>query len=372
MRVALGSRIAGGTKTSYETLGCERSPDPLAIGRAGFPMRILLVEDEEETAAALRGILTAMGHDVTVATDGLSAWQHLQEEPIPVVLTDWRISGLDGPSLCHRIRDVGVGPYTYIILLSVYDRRADRMAALRAGADDFLVKPIDVEDLAVRLEIARRILTVQERLERQNEHLRQLATTDDLTGLANRREFRRALEANFAMAARQGLPLSLILLDIDRFKEFNDTFGHPAGDAALRTLAQTVRAHCREHEPVARYGGEEFAVMLFGASREQARGVAQRIQSALRLCRWAHRPLTASFGIATSGPGVTGVADLVEQADVALYCAKRTGRDRITHHDDHAGCPSWMPGSPSPVGGSLDAETPGVRPPHSGNPDARD
>jgi diguanylate cyclase (GGDEF)-like protein len=246
------------------------------------------------------------------------------------------------PSLCRRIRDVGGSPYTYIILLSVRDRSADWLEGLRAGADDFLVKPFDAEGLAVRLEIARRILAVQERLEQQNARLAELATTDDLTGLANRREFRRALGANFALARRQALPLSLVLCDIDHFKEFNDTFGHPAGDAALRTLAQSVRANCREHKPVARYGGEEFAVTLLGASQEEARGTAERIRAALAECRWTHRPLTASFGIATSGPGVACVDDLVQQADAALYLSKQHGRDRVTHHDDR-------PGSPSPV-----------------------
>ena len=298
-------------------------------------MRILLAEDDEVTAAALRGILASLGHQVTVARDGTSAWQVLQAEHIPVVLSDWMMPGLDGPSLCRRIRGLGDSPYTYIILNSVRDRRLDRMEGLRAGADDFLVKPFDAEELAVRLEIARRILSVQERLERQNARLTELATTDDLTGLANRREFRRALEMSFALARRQGLPLSLVLFDIDHFKDFNDTFGHPAGDAALRTFAQTVRATCRAHEPVARMGGEEFAVMLFGAAREEARHTAERIRAALSECRWTHRPLTASFGIATSVPGKACTADLVEQADTALYLSKQHGRDRVTHRDDH-------------------------------------
>ena len=297
-------------------------------------MRILLVEDEEVTAAALRGIVASLGHQVTVAADGTSAWRLLQEGHIPVVLSDWMMPGLDGLSLCRHIRGLGDSPYTYIILLSVRDRRADRMEGLRAGADDFLVKPVEAEELAVRLEIARRILSVQERLERQNARLTELATTDDLTGLVNRREFRRALGLNFAMAERQGLPLSLILFDIDHFKDFNDTFGHPAGDEALRTLAQVVRATCREHEPIARFGGEEFAVMLFGASREESRSAAERIRAALARCRWTHRPLTVSFGIATSGPDVATVADLVERADAALYLSKRHGRDRVTHDDD--------------------------------------
>jgi diguanylate cyclase (GGDEF)-like protein len=300
----------------------------------GSEMRILLAEDEEVSAAVLCGKLTSMGHDVTIATDGLIAWRLLQKEHFPVVISDWMMPGLDGPSLCRRIRAAGDSPYTYIILVSVRDRYADRMEGLRAGADDFLTKPFEAEELAVRLEIARRILTIQQQLERQNARLTELATTDDLTGLANRREFRRAIEANFALARGQGPSLSLILLDIDHFKDFNDTFGHPAGDAALRTLAQALRATCREHELAARFGGEEFAVVLLGASRDEARASAERIRAALRESPWAHRPLTASFGIATSGLSKVSIAELVEQADAALYFSKQRGRDRITHHDE--------------------------------------
>jgi diguanylate cyclase (GGDEF)-like protein len=304
----------------------------------GSKMRILVVEDEEVTAAVMYATLTSMGHQVTVATDGLGAWRMLQKEHFPVVLSDWMMPGLDGPTLCRRIRAVGDSPYTYIIMLSVRDRRADRMEGLRAGADDFLVKPFEADELTVRLEIARRIISIQEQLERQNARLTELATTDDLTGLANRREFRRAIEADFALGRGQGRPPSLILLDVDHFKEFNDTFGHPAGDAALRTLAQALRANSRGHELAARFGGEEFAVVLMGASREEARASAERIRTALCKCQWAHRPLTASFGIATSRPGVAGVAagiaDLVEQADAALYHSKQQGRDRITLRDE--------------------------------------
>jgi diguanylate cyclase (GGDEF)-like protein len=297
-------------------------------------MRILIAEDEEATAAALRGALGALGHEVAVAADGVQAWRMLQEERIPLVISDWMMPGLDGPALCRRIRAAGDSPYTYIILLTVRHRREDRMEGLRAGADDFLVKPFDVPELAVRLEIARRILTVQERLERQNARLAELAATDELTGLVNRREFRRGLEMSFALAARQGLPLSLVLLDVDHFKDFNDTFGHPAGDDALCAFAETLRSHCREHEPVARFGGEEFAVTLFGSPRGAARDVAERVRAALAGQQWLHRPLTASFGVATTGQGLRTVAEFVERADLALYYSKHHGRDRVTHYDD--------------------------------------
>ena len=297
-------------------------------------MRILLAEDEKVSAAALSGTLTSLGHQVTVATDGLAAWQMIQEDYFPVILSDWMMPGLDGPTLCRRVRAIGDSPYTYIIMITARNRRSDRMEGLRAGADDFLVKPFDAEELAARLEIARRLLSIQEQLERQNARLAELATTDDLTGLANRREFRRTIETSLALARLQGQPLSLILLDIDHFKDFNDTFGHQAGDEALRMLARALRSSCREHELAARFGGEEFAVVLLGAGPEEAWGSAERIRAALAESPWAHRPLTASFGIATSGPEASCLTELVERADAALYASKRAGRDRITHRDD--------------------------------------
>ena len=233
----------------------------------------------------------------------------LQAEHIPVVLSDWMMPGLDGLSLCRLIRGCN-RLAVHLHHSTIRPRRTGRpdggvagrgrrlpgQAARRRGTGG---PPRDCSAASSRSRNA---------LERQNARLAELAITDDLTGLANRREFRRALEANLALAHRQGQFLSLVLFDIDHFKEFNDTFGHPAGDAALQTLAQNVRATCRGHEPVARLGGEEFGVILFGASREQARAVAERIRAALAGCRWTHRALTVSFGIATCGPGEASVA----------------------------------------------------------------
>jgi diguanylate cyclase (GGDEF)-like protein len=302
-------------------------------------MRVLIAEDEEVTAARLRGCLVAMGHDVVVATDGLQAWELIQKDHMPLVISDWSMPHLDGPSLCRRIRGQVDSLYTYVMLLTAKAGQADRMDGLRAGADDFLIKPVHPDELAVRLEIARRILAVQERLQRQNEMLAELASTDELTGLANRREFFRMLETNFAVATRQGIPLSLVFFDVDHFKTYNDAFGHIAGDGALRMFGQTVRATVREHETVARYGGEEFAAILLGTSRGAARDAAERLRSAIAKRDWPHRRITASFGVSTIGPAVRTVTQLVDQADVALYLSKRQGRDRVSHYDE------WLAGS---------------------------
>ncbi len=196
---------------------------------------------------------------------------------------------------------------------------------LRAGADDILVKPIDPEELALRLGIAQRILAVHARLEQANGCLAELAIRDELTGLVNRREFQRLFDLNVAMASRQAVPVSLLFLDIDHFKRFNDAFGHPAGDVALRTFADTVRASCRHYEPAGRLGGEEFGIVLYGACGATARAVAQRIRDALARQTWAHRTLTASFGAATTGPDIRTTTELIEAADLALEPVEATG-----------------------------------------------
>ena len=221
-------------------------------------------------------MLEEAGHEVLVASDGQSAWRMIQMSHVPLVLTDWTMPGLDGPELCRRIRRLEGRPYTYVMILTARTSSPERVEGLRAGADDFLVKPLDRHELIARVEIARRILTMQadilartaqaerlaDELQLQNERLSELAWTDGLTGLCNRRRFLDALEAALSLASRRGLPLSIALLDVDRFKDYNDAFGHQAGDEVLRQLAEMLRANVRAHDLVARYGGEEFAVLL--------------------------------------------------------------------------------------------------------------
>jgi diguanylate cyclase (GGDEF)-like protein len=309
-------------------------------------MRILIVEDSALQAHFLRGLLESMGHQPKIARHGDEAWRVLQQEPFPLVLSDWVMPGLDGPALCRRIRQRPGGSYTYVILLTVLGRRQDRIEGLQAGADDFLVKPVDAEELAARLEIARRILEVQARLERQNERLEELAATDELTGLSNRRGYLRALEVGSGLAGRRGLPLSLVLLDVDHFKSFNDEFGHPAGDEVLREVGAVLKGHCREHDTAARHGGEEFAVVLLGSGPADAAAVAERLRAAVAGRRWRRRPVTVSCGAASLAPGLSDPDGLVDRADRALYASKRRGRNCVTHDDGGAG-PGVPAGEPA-------------------------
>ena len=298
-------------------------------------MRILIAEDQPMAALFLRKTLERMGHQPVMATDGEAAWESFQSEPAPLLISDWMMPKMDGLELCRRIRARPAPiscPYTYVMLLTSKDRPEDRIDGLRAGADDFLTKPTEPGELSIRLEIASRILRVHEDLAARNAQLAELATIDELTGAKNRRRFREDLELHLALAIRQGTPLSLVMLDVDRFKLYNDEFGHPAGDEVLRTVARTLRENTREQDVVARFGGEEFVVLLPATGVNESLSMAERLRATIEKQAWPRRTVTASMGVSTTGPGLCDVNSLIETADQTLYHSKRSGRNRVGHH----------------------------------------
>jgi diguanylate cyclase (GGDEF)-like protein/putative nucleotidyltransferase with HDIG domain len=317
-----------------DVTGAGPGPTEMRAGAAPERMTILLVEDDTPTAHALSQLLGALGHEVVMAADGVEAWSLLQHRRVQVVLADWVMPWMDGLELCRRIRVPSGRPYIYFVLFTCRGKCEDRLEALAAGADDFLAKPFDTRELVARLEIARRLLAVQEDLERKNVSLRELASTDGLTGLTNRRSFFEALESHFALAARQRTPLSLVLLDVDHFKTHNDAFGHLAGDDVLRGVADGLRSMTRAQDTVSRYGGEEFALLLPMTGRVVARAMAERLREAIERRDDPHRPVTASFGVASMTLKTGKALELVAQADRALYASKRRGRNCVTHQAD--------------------------------------
>ncbi len=170
-------------------------------------------------------------------------------------------------------------------------------------------------------------------LEEANERLATLAVTDGLTGLWNHRRFREELESVFGRNRRTAEPVSVILLDVDNFKSYNDAFGHPAGDVVLEQVARIMKASVRSYEAVARYGGEEFAIILPGADAEEATAAAERLRRAIDDAEWPERPVTASLGVATMRISDPHADDSLQRADAALYASKQGGRNRVTHFD---------------------------------------
>jgi diguanylate cyclase (GGDEF)-like protein/PAS domain S-box-containing protein/putative nucleotidyltransferase with HDIG domain len=200
-------------------------------------------------------------------------------------------------------------------------------------------KPICDEDgEVIRLVGTLRDVTERKETEQQlkdaNSRLQALATTDGMTGLKNHRTFQEQIKNEYNRSVRYEAPLSLILLDVDRFKQFNDTFGHPAGDAVLKKVAEVLTEMARATDVVARYGGEEFVIVLPETDAEQAQAAAERFRSAIAAVPWQKRPVTASFGVATRRDGVLDTDKLIAQADAALYRSKQCGRNCVTHADD--------------------------------------
>jgi diguanylate cyclase (GGDEF)-like protein len=165
-----------------------------------------------------------------------------------------------------------------------------------------------------------------------NARLRELATTDGLTGLKNYRHFAEALKSAFSLAVCRGKPFSVVMVDVDHFKAFNDGFGHQSGDDVLSTLATILRTTVRRQDLVARYGGEEFVILLPETDLSGSRVVAERLRVAVERHPWPLRGVTVSLGVATMTAATRAPCELVKQADNALYRSKRMGRNRVSHY----------------------------------------
>ena len=298
-------------------------------------MNILIAEDQPTAALVLRRMLEKLGHRVVVAPDGETAWRIVCEGKTPVLITDWMMPRLDGLDLCRRVRAAGGDRYTYIILLTARDRRDDRLEGLRAGADDFLTKPTCPDELILRLEIAERILAVHDRLAWQNLQLAHQAAHDGLTGLPNRSHLQRELERQLDRRLI-GAPLALLMIDLDRFKDINDAFGHYCGDLLLQALAPRLRNAVGCSGTAARIGGDEFGVLLPGADGDGAIQVAQAIIAALQqpiVITGRELDVGASIGIALCPGHANDPVAMLQCADVAMYRAKRSGAGFLIYTD---------------------------------------
>jgi diguanylate cyclase (GGDEF)-like protein len=289
-------------------------------------MRVLIADDDPVSRHRLQRRLAEWGYEPVVVTDGDRAWEALEApDPPELAVLDWMMPGLDGLEICRRLRRDERSSYTYVILLTGKSAKADLLAGLEAGADDYLTKPFDLQELAVRMRIGKRIVSMQH-------ELRLRATRDPLTGALNRGAVCDVLGAALRRAAETREPISTLLIDIDHFKHINDEHGHPAGDEVLREVVRRLGKELRAGDRIGRYGGEEFVVVLPGCDAGAALTVAERLRCAMAGERfaWASGSLavTASFGVSTWNEG-DSLESLLTRADQGLYEAKRSGRNRV-------------------------------------------
>ena len=297
-------------------------------------MKILIIEDELIFRRMVKKYLLAAGYEIVEAEDGLSAWEVFQKEPFQLVITDWMMPGLDGPALVQKIRTSGQKSYTYIIMLTAMDNKDNIVLGLESGADEYLTKPFNSRELIARVASGMRILRLEEELMQARMQMEALAMHDGLTGLLNRRAIEEYAEAEFNMADRKKQAMSVILLDIDHFKNVNDRFGHKFGDVVLRQVAQTLKEDLRNYDRVGRWGGEEFLLILPDTELKDAVTVAERLRSKIAVVQITLEngetfSIHISLGTACTSGQFQSLAKLIDAADQALYQAKQSGRDRI-------------------------------------------
>lgn len=322
-------------------------PDPDTI-------RVLVVDDDPFIIRLLERNLADSHFDVLCASNGVEALQIIRSEGPSIVITDWLMPEMDGLELCRAIRTQEGISFTYVMVITGHPDMNSIVHAFDAGADDYLPKPFAKVELIARLRAGERIVKLQNDLVREqrlvhrtnaemevthikladaNRKLHTMATVDELTGMTNRREALRHLANFWSLSLENDTPLSCVLLDIDHFKNVNDTFGHNAGDDILRITAEAMRAAALATEIVCRMGGEEFLLLCPNATEAQAAQSGERMREAVEALRYragdTEIRVTISGGVAARTASCERPDDMIQVADGAMYAAKDAGRNQI-------------------------------------------
>ena len=310
-------------------------------GASPQPTRILVVDDHPDNVEIINVRLSSRGYVIETATNGEEALQKVKDNPQDLILLDVMMPLMDGYEVSRRIKNDPDLPFIPIILVTARDSTQDKVDGLDAGADDYLTKPVNFPELEARVRSMLRIKRLQDELDQKNrelefvnKRLRKLSITDGLTDLFNHRHIHELLHEEFERTKRSGEPMAVAMMDLDRFKQVNDTYGHPTGDVILYETARILRQTVREIDMVGRYGGEEFIVILPGADEAAAHHFAERVRETVAGYVYQDDAnevrMTLSGGVASfPGPGMDHPDLLIKRADEALYAAKEGGRNRI-------------------------------------------
>jgi two-component system chemotaxis response regulator CheY len=295
-------------------------------------IKVLIAEDNAVSAKILQKNINEWGYEVVYAKDGKEAWSSLQNEGIRLAVLDWMMPEINGLQLCKRIRENGHREvdkeYTYVILLTAKGEQKDLIEGLSAGADDYITKPFNHLELKARLKTGRRIIDLERQLQEQ-------ASRDSLTGLWNRKRMFRILEKEINRAYRNELPVAILMMDIDKFKSINDTYGHQIGDQVLIQMANLLKKSIRNYDEICRYGGDELLLILPNCTAAETESIAERLRQNVTnhtiKSDSVDLNVTLSFGGASSESYRSGVSPniLISAADEALLEAKNKGRNCV-------------------------------------------
>jgi diguanylate cyclase (GGDEF)-like protein len=298
-------------------------------------MKILIADDEAMSRRLLQKTMERAGYQVTAVENGRIAVDELCKPDGPkLALLDWMMPELDGPGVCREVRKRKEHSYVYMVLLTSKEKKEDIVAGLKSGADEYLTKPFDAEELKARLRTGMRILDLEDRLVEAREEMRFQATHDALTSLWNRGMIMELLGRELARTKREGKSAAILLGDLDHFKQVNDTYGHLAGDEVLKETARRLLSSVRSYDFVGRWGGEEFLVVLNNCdpafSLVRAEEIRKKIARNPVQTSGASIPVTMSLGLVVSQEWPPSpVEQLVHEADEALYAAKAAGRNCV-------------------------------------------
>ncbi len=313
---------------------------------------ILLTEDNSKDIALLKCYLEDQPYRLLTSGSGEEAIDMCQREKIDLIVLDLMLPDLDGFNVCQQLKDGDATRSVQIVMVSAQNDLETRLTGIELGADEFLIKPINRDELAVRIRTLLKKKNYLDRIISRFETTLNTAITDKLTGLHNHSYFKHFMENEVRRCARQNQPMTLIMIDIDDFKKYNDTYGHAAGDTLLRLFGGLLKDGIRDIDLAARYGGEEFSVVLPYTNRENASRTVERILGDIRNCSFSESPSmacerkTASLGIACYPKDGDTVASLIERADEALYRAKRSGKNRACFFGEINAADQWVRATP--------------------------